>query len=213
MAGLTETLGIIFNKRPASVGSIVLDASIREVHSSSATITDHPVEDGANIADHVNRRPDVIAIEGVVSNTTLIFPSGIVGIAPIQSLERVMGSKGEQRKVINDLAQTAYTQFLELMKGTSLVKIVTTLRTYENMLLEDFTVTRDARHSNAIFFTVRAREVRLVSTKLEALPEAGALAGQTKKSLGKKTTSPASSGVQTQSATSLSKITGAGVAF
>ncbi len=215
-AQFESTVGILFNRRVSSIGSIQLDASVRETHTSSAQVTEHPVEDGSNISDHVIQRPDSITIEGVVSNTTLVFPQGLGLIAPAMSLARTVDG------ITNDLAQTAYLGLLELIKGKqsglarsiSLVKIVTKLRTYENMIIENVTVNRDSSSANALFFTCTAREIKVVKTALANITASATnLAGAGKQTKGKQTTSPASSAVETSTDSSASKITGGGVAL
>ena len=37
--------------------SLFFDATVRDSHEASATITEHPVEEGADISDHI--RPDL----------------------------------------------------------------------------------------------------------------------------------------------------------
>lgn len=61
--------------------SVSLDASLHEQHTGTATITDHPVELGSNIADHIRPDPDMLTIEGVVSNQPLYLPSDHAGSA------------------------------------------------------------------------------------------------------------------------------------
>lgn len=67
--------------------SITLDASLHEQHTGTATITDHPVEQGSNIADHIRPDPDMLTIEGVVSNQPLYLPSDHAGAAQMINLE------------------------------------------------------------------------------------------------------------------------------
>ena len=152
-----STIAVLFGiPRYAQISSIVLDASVSETHTASSTITDHPVEKGANIADHVRRQPDSIVINGVISNTSTMFPNNIPGVAAIKTIANVLSN------VSIDTAQTSYLALKELLNGKELITIVTTLRTYENMLLEELTVDRNASNGNALVFTARAREVRLV---------------------------------------------------
>ena len=49
-----------------SIGDIVLDAVIREGHTSDLRITDNPVESGAEVSDHAVLMPKTVTIEGVI---------------------------------------------------------------------------------------------------------------------------------------------------
>jgi hypothetical protein len=195
-----DTIAILLEKKPAKIGkqnsarqlddslSIVLDASVTETHSSTAEITSHPVESGVNIVDHVRRQPDSITITGIVSNTPTRFPQGVVGVAAVRSVQNLI--KG----VTNDLAKTAYEQLLELIEGKQLVKIVTTLREYNDMLLENISVTRDVTYGDSLYFTCTARQVRLIKTSsvaVKAVPAPKEPKKAVKKSLGVQSKEPA----------------------
>lgn len=47
--------------------SVTLDATQTETHEDALTITDHPVEVGANIVDHAREEPTRLTVEGFVS--------------------------------------------------------------------------------------------------------------------------------------------------
>lgn len=51
--------------------AIAFDATMREQHSSSSLITEHAVEDGANISDHMRPENDRLTLDIVVSNTPI----------------------------------------------------------------------------------------------------------------------------------------------
>jgi len=51
----------------AALGEVVFDAVTEEQPSFSNTITDKPVENGANISDHIRRQPDSLTINAVFS--------------------------------------------------------------------------------------------------------------------------------------------------
>src|SRR5262245_60445383 len=51
-----------------TIGTIWIDVSISESHSLSASVTDHPVEQGVNIVDNIRPEPRTVEIEGLVTN-------------------------------------------------------------------------------------------------------------------------------------------------
>ena len=50
---------------------IAFDVITMEAHESNTTVTEHPVELGANIADHARTELDLFSLEGFISNTPL----------------------------------------------------------------------------------------------------------------------------------------------
>lgn len=59
---------------PATLDSVAFDATIQESHASTATIPTHPVEQGADIADHVRVGLDQFTAEAFVTNTPIDVP-------------------------------------------------------------------------------------------------------------------------------------------
>lgn len=51
-----------------ALGVIQLDALQSENPEDKLTITDHPVEQGANVVDHAREEPTILTIEGIVSS-------------------------------------------------------------------------------------------------------------------------------------------------
>jgi hypothetical protein len=58
---VAETVAIIPQQR--SIGGILAQVTVRESHRDDLTITEHPVENGANISDHAYKRPSEVEIE------------------------------------------------------------------------------------------------------------------------------------------------------
>jgi hypothetical protein len=56
------------------IDTIWVDASLRETYSYGAEVTEHPVEQGADVADHIRPRSRVLSIEAVVTNTPIEVP-------------------------------------------------------------------------------------------------------------------------------------------
>lgn len=63
---------------------ISVDATLGATHAYNNTVTDHPVEKGANLTDHVRPDPARLQITGQVSNTPHFLPKDHVGGAEMQ---------------------------------------------------------------------------------------------------------------------------------
>ena len=186
---LTE---LLFRIRKAEIGSITLDAAVRETHRASAKATDHPVETEAGeasvVSDHIHVDPLNISIEGVITNT----PAEI-GAVIQQTLSGSFDPAGD-----------AHKQMLEDLLGRRLVTVVTTLKTYKDMALEGISVDRNAQKGNALYFTAEGKQIRKVTTKTVEVkaPE------KATKAAGKKPTKPPAPKAAAKSISLAKKLTG-----
>lgn len=89
---------------------ITFDATPGETHLISATITEHPVEKGVALTDHVRQNPFKITVEVVISNTPIDLPS-----AADDSFTD--GAKRQSTQVNLSLQQTQ--QITQLASGSS----------------------------------------------------------------------------------------------
>lgn len=205
MAFLDDILG---GAQRLSIGEdggdpIVVDASVREVHNVSGQVSDHPVEKGIDIVDHYRVLPRGIEIEGIVTNTPIV--SGLPGATLVNSVIGLV--QGD-----TDPASNAWNELNRFFDESIVLVIVTSLKQYDNMVLTDLTVTRNAQQAQGIFFTATAREVRFVDTELgEAIELPSTPVGQKAKSAGKKTNKAANTAQGTQSSTLLKSFQGLGI--
>lgn len=132
-------------------GAIEMDASLKELHSASSEIPKHPIEKGSDIADHVRRKPVTVRITGIVTNTPIVFAAFV----------------GAARGVSSTRAEEFYDVLLELKDSATIISVITTLRQYENMLIKDFNVPRDAELGNVVEATIFFEEVITVETKFD----------------------------------------------
>jgi hypothetical protein len=160
---------LLVKKTRARIGSITLDAAISEQHQAEVEVTDNPVEEGIAITDHVRPKPEVLTIEGIVTNTPL--PADADAQADLQQVETVTPT-GESLKISSrssykvGRAENAYQDLLTLKDSGKTVQVVTGLRTYDNMLMTSLSVPRDAKTGQAVRFTATFREIKIVRTQV-----------------------------------------------
>jgi len=138
-------------------GAVELDASINETHNSTAEVTSHPVEDGADITDHVRVKPETLSITGVVTNHPLIFLASL----------RESPTRAEE----------AYGKLRDILIARERISVITSLRQYENMVLTSMQTNRDVNTGNIINVTLNFQEVIIATTESVAAPEPAAGAG------------------------------------
>lgn len=147
----------LFTKRFKKIGGIFIDVFIREVHKSSARITEFPLELGVNINDHRIIEPKIIEIEGIVSNSTSLTP----GLG-LQLPNFITGTNSTR-------ATQIYTELLQLLQDGEPIDLVTGLITYKNMVLRNLEVDRDKLKSNVLFFNAKLQEVIIIQSGLGGL--------------------------------------------
>lgn len=166
---------------------LTFDASIEEQHSKAATLTDHPIEDGSDVTDHVRQQPDSIRMVGEISNHPL---SRILTVNT--------GPDGSQRfGVINtgddprDRVTVAWTQLIYLIENAIPVTIVTTLWTYEDMVITSIDVPRNAKLGNTLHFTALLRHISFVKSATVDAPATTVTTAKPPVPKGKQVTKPA----------------------
>lgn len=124
-----------------------LDGVISEQHNSSATITQHPVEYGVNIADHVIKQPQKITINGIVTNSPSIG----------QMFNKLPGGATFGERALSQLTgsriREAYAGLVELQNERFPVRLQTGLLVYDNMVLTDISAPNDLQGNLRVTLT------------------------------------------------------------
>jgi len=177
--------------------SILFDATVRDTHEASATITEHPVEEGANISDHVRPDLDRVTLSVVVSNKPIVSPvDHNDGVRGSQQPVELTGPDGELLARANVLVfdgpmtrvRSVYEELLDLMKRGVPVGLLTSLREYENLGLTRVSPIREAESGDALVATVELKEVRVVSSEIVEAPEPREPRGNTQRERGRENT-------------------------
>lgn len=135
-----------------------LEASVSEAHRRSADITEHPVEAGADVTDHIRFKARELDITGIISNT------------PIQLLASITAGPSVPGGDPRSRAEDAFAKLEEVMETGTLCTIATTLQQYEGMALVALTTPRDAPRGNVAELQMTWREIRLAETTKVAAP-------------------------------------------
>lgn len=121
-------------RRQSVIGSLTIDTVLSERHQADSTVTQQPVEEGSNIADHIVNEPETVVIEGIVSNT------------PITG-----GTRNAAQEVFNEL--------YSLRDAKEVVTVVTGLVVYENMVITNISIPRDRGTGGLVRFTVELTRI------------------------------------------------------
>lgn len=166
----------------ATIDGFPIDAALSEDHAFDSTVTDYPVEKGADISDNIHASPIVITMDCVVSDS----PLGQVAVARAQ--QTASGGIGNVISFGNKVAQSlpglggnpvpvtysiqAFAFLLALRNAKKLVTIRTSIGTFDNMVLTSMSVPRNKATGSSLSFKVTFKQIRLVTNQLTSIPTA-----------------------------------------
>ncbi len=142
---------MIFVRSRTSIGDVVLDATLRVKHQVVAQVSTSPLEDGAEITDHVRILPQNMEMVGIITPTenTLLAQLGPTG-GPAAAL----GISGGERDV------EAWNDLRALILARKRLEIVTRYQTYFVLPIE-LLADEDAGFGMALQFTMRFLEIEI----------------------------------------------------
>lgn len=182
---------------------IHVDATLQETHSFVNTVTDHPVERGSALTDHVRPDPVRVSLSGMISNHPHYLPQDNIGgveedsqtvdvnipgrtrVFPITSptdglrtitdgtppspAVLVFSQRGyaASAKVLTftlsfDRVRAVFDALTQLRDNGTLVQVDTSLRRYDDMVIESLNVPRSADVGESLVFDVGFKQVRTV---------------------------------------------------
>lgn len=157
--------------------ALEIDATPTETYEATAEVTEHPVESGGAITDHVRPVPGTITLEGVISDTPVVVPR-----TQTRGLARAAGSvsltvAGETVRVSLqrwsgplDRVRACDELFAGLVRAGAIVTLTTSLRITGGLILIRYSVARTVETGRALPVTLEFKQVRVVSTSRVAVP-------------------------------------------
>ena len=191
--------------------SIRVDATVAESHVYQNTVTDHPVERGAALTDHVRPNPARLTITGVISNHPFVLPADHIGAAVEETTQQVDVRVAPRARLVPiisptaafsretatdvavvtrfsrgysatasvvtftssfDRARAVFDALVRLRDEGTLLRVVTGLRDYENMVIESLTVPVDAQTGEALVFDLSLKQVITANVRTVGVPKA-----------------------------------------
>lgn len=133
-----------------TIGDILVDAALSEVHSLSADVTTYPVEGAGDYSDHVNVKPFMLSVQGVITDTPL-------GEMVNKRASEVAGNLS--------ISQFNYNKMERLLASKQQVTVSTSLRDYKSMQLTQLEITRDAATGAALGFSCELQQLQIVTSE------------------------------------------------
>lgn len=118
-------------------GEYVFDAVLSSSHSYSVNITSHPVQRGSSISDHAFLNPDSLQMSIMASD--------------------VNAASAEENYSVN-----VFAKLRSIMEMCEPVRIITRLRSYEDMMLTSMSTTDDFRTMYAVKCELQFQHIEIV---------------------------------------------------
>lgn len=189
----TRPSSLFYKAEGYSVGSVQFDLLISESHSIEAQVTQHPLENGAVVSDHVRILPRKGSLVGFVTNHPLKPPSeplpewfmekvsalGNPGI--LESLSRTfgglanslgVGSKGltdadfaNLPRLTTNRALNTWDLLKRLVEAKEPVTISTGMEKPENVIVTKVSTSHDKQDGESLRFQVEFQQITIVTLK------------------------------------------------
>jgi len=156
-----------------------VDATIREGHDFTSQATKHGIEDGSEISDHIIKQPRTLTMTGIISDDPIdlaeVAIGNLAGIAggifggisgaAITGLTAKVGSSlvaNAERKP----TKSALEVFEDIYELGIPVSIITGLRDYNNMVMENLSIPIESGRSNELRFTASFSQITIVTSEV-----------------------------------------------
>jgi hypothetical protein len=144
---------------------IELDCTENETYTHDSDVTNHPIEEGANVSDHYRPLADRIVIEGLVSNHS-IAKTGV-------NLDFTR-------------SEDVYAILRDWRKQALRLSLTTGLDEFDDLVLKSFTVTRDKFTGESLPVRLEFLEIQTVESQLSTATAPIIKAAKKKKAAQKK---------------------------
>ncbi len=161
---------------PTGFIGISFDCVEKEGYEATAETTEHAVDRGVVIADHLKRNPDTLTLEALVTNSPLVLPAthagGVTG--SVQPITMMVGGKELRASVLTWSGPfnrvRAVDEVLEALVGTATLRYTGTLRTVEDLIITRYRVDRDVATGDALPVVLELKKVRRATVARVPVP-------------------------------------------
>lgn len=133
----------------AQIDTLEVDCVLTESFQADCDVTEHPVESGSNISDHIRPKPISFTLTGVVSNSPIDEQRA--------RAQRTGGGTG--------YAQKAADKLVDIRRNAKLITVTTKDRIYPSMAMLSLAFPKDNRTGDALVFTAQFKQIRVVENK------------------------------------------------
>lgn len=170
---------------------IVLDVVNEEEPTYTADVTEHPVEDGPEITDHIQLKNPTLRLKGTISATPLDLATSIGNLVSgglslitdsqtranflntgVQAASAAIGASLLQGAALNPTTllqgsadALARSIFLSAYQRRARFDVVTKRIRYTSMVIEEMSFPRDNQTGQQLIFELHLKQIRVVSSQ------------------------------------------------
>lgn len=133
--------------------AIIPDVVISEMHSDQVTVTNHPVDTGADLSDHAIIQPTTVTCTFAWSDSSRAINSALDG-SILQGLETT---------------KDVYEKLLALMRARQPLRLSTGKRAYENVIITALKTTSSVETESSAIIEITFQEVFMAQAQTVSL--------------------------------------------
>lgn len=142
-----ETIRLLFKGNrdfgiESDIGVITFDLILSEAHNLSNDVTEHVVEDGSRITDHIKNNLENGSLSGLITNFSI-----------------------KRKFEPGNFAQDAHDEMKRIWKSRELVTITTIMEKYENVAITNIDEARSEETGEATVLNVTFKKVEIKKLK------------------------------------------------
>lgn len=143
--------------RLSAYKAMPFDLFISEKNSLKFRVSEHPLQDGSTITDHIHREMREVTVEGLFTNHHMKK-----NVASEVKFRDQYGTRDEVQTFYNT-ALANFNKLKRLANERKTVRLVCALEIYPKMVITGIDYDRDSKSGSAIRFTMTLRELKTVS--------------------------------------------------
>ena len=159
MDDLAASANGLSKNRMSAYKAMPFDLFISEKNSLKFRVSEHPLQDGSTITDHIHREMREVTVEGLFTNHHMKK-----NVSHEVKFRDQYGTRDEFQSFYNT-ALANFNKLKRLANERKTVRLVCALEIYPKMVITGIDYDRDSKSGSAIRFTMTLRELRTASLK------------------------------------------------
>jgi hypothetical protein len=143
---MANPIKLLFKTKKYKIGSIELDLVLDENYSYSNEVSEHDIEDGSILTDHIKNN---------------LFSTGISGFVTNFTIDRTVAF-GE---FLTNRVQEAFDALEDLWRQRTPITVITQYKTYEDVAIVDINIPNNESIGDALIINLTFREMNIVQLK------------------------------------------------
>ena len=185
-------LSLLFSNQvdKSKIAALELDAAISIDINTTSTVTSNPIEEGADVSDHVKTENLKISLEAIVSESPINLKSAAAGLLAgvgtsflgsaakgfaataiqtgLSSIAGLIANRGQ-----NDIQypEKSYNYLRELQTKREPFTAVLNGKSYDNLIITSLSKPEKAEQGGSLFFSASFEQIRIVASKTVLIPK------------------------------------------